>query len=186
MKKEVQESYQVLKKGKLLLYPTDTVWGIGCDATNPKAVQKIYDLKKREESKALICLVSDFDMLRNYVAFLPDNLENIIQQQTKPTTVIYHSSKNLASNLIAEDNSIAIRVCKTDFCQALFKKFKKPIVSTSANISGTPTPKTYEQINAEIKKGVDYIVNLQTDKKNAQPSNIIKIEKDGSIQVIRD
>lgn len=186
MQAELKKSEQILKDGKLLLYPTDTVWGIGCDATDPDAVQKVYNLKQRDDSKALICLVSSISMLRKYVDYVPAEAVDIILKNTKkPTTIIYYANQKLAKNLLAEDGSVAIRVCQTDFCQQLIKKFGKPIISTSANISGSRTPQNFNQIQAEVLKGVDYVVNLQKSKKNAQPSQILKIDKSGQIHVIR-
>ncbi len=174
-----------LSKNGLILYPTDTVWGIGCDATNPVAVKKVYDLKKREDSKALVCLVSDIEMLKAYVTSVPDKAIEIIVSATQPTTLIYNNPIGFAHNLVASDNTIAIRIPHSEFCVALIKAFKKPIVSTSANISGESTPKCFEEISDHILKGVDYVVNLQYEKKNAKPSSILKLETDGSVTVIR-
>ncbi|MDN6280729.1 MAG: threonylcarbamoyl-AMP synthase [Psychroflexus sp.] len=186
MQAELKKSVQILQDSKLLLYPTDTVWGIGCDATNADAIQKIYHLKQRDDSKALICLVSSIEMLKYYVENVPAAaIDIILKNTTKPTTIIYEANTKLAHNLMAEDRTVAIRVCQTDFCQQLIKEFGKPIISTSANISGSPTPQNYNQIQPEILKGVDYVVNLQKSKKNAQPSQILKIDKFGQIHVIR-
>ena len=182
---EINNCLTTLKRGGLILYPTDTVWGIGCDATNADAVDKIFALKKRAESKSLICLVSDFKMLNQYVEEIPEVAYDILKYAAQPTTIVYDDPIRVAENLIAEDNSLAIRVCKDKFCNQLLRKFKKPIVSTSANISGQPTPKSFKQISPEILKGVDYVVNLQPSKKNAQPSTIIKLSLDGKVQVIR-
>ncbi len=186
MEKELNNALKILKEGSLLLYPTDTVWGVGCDATAAQAIQKIYRLKKRQESKALICLVSDFEMLQNYVQTIPKNLKEILDQQTKPTTVIYTHPKGVAKNLVASDDTLAIRICKNTFCQALIRALGKPIVSTSANISGEATPKNFSQISSKIKGGVDYVVNLQRETRSSEPSKIIKIEGDGSIKTIRE
>lgn len=186
MEKELQNAIKTLKEGRLLLYPTDTVWGIGCDATNEAAVQKVFKLKQRETTKALICLVSDYAMLGQYIHPFPEHLKTILANQKKPTTVIYQNSTGLANNLLAADGSIGIRICQADFCQALIKRFGKPIVSTSANLSGCPTPTSFEEIGEEIIKGVDYIVNLQPDKKIADPSSIIKIGSDHEIIILRE
>ena len=187
MEKEIENALSALKKGQLLLYPTDTVWGIGCDPTSSGAVQKVYALKEREESKALICLVSSFKMLKDYVSTIPDDLEEVLRRQTKPTTVIYQNPIGLASNLIARDKTLAIRICQNTFCQKLIERFGKPIVSTSANISGEPTAKTFSQITSKIKAGVNYIVNLQQDQTTTvEPSKIIKIEANGVIKTIRE
>lgn len=186
MNKEILKSLNILNLNKLLLYPTDTVWGIGCDATNENAVKKIYQLKQRDDSKALVCLVKDVDMLSQYVERIPDMALNYLKQTDSPTTIIYPKAKNLAQNLIAEDKSIAIRICQTKFCQRLLNDFGKPIVSTSANISGHPTPKNFKDIQQEILSGVDYVVNLHDQKSDTTPSRIIKFDELGQVQVIRD
>jgi len=186
MKAEIEQALAVLKRGGLLLYPTDTVWGIGCDATNEKAVEKVYQLKKRAESKALICLVHDFKMLNQFVEDVPEVAYDILKYAAKPTTVIYDDPIRVAENLIAEENSLAIRVVQDQFCKQLIRKFRKPIVSTSANISGKPSPNTFQEISKEILEGVDYVVNLYQQKKSAKPSAIIKLKNDGTVKVIRD
>jgi len=185
MQKEIDNAIKVLKQGGLILYPTDTVWGIGCDATNHEAVQKIYALKQREESKSMICLVNDFKMLNQYVEQVPEIVYNIIKYATNPTTVVYDRPKRVSENLIAEDNSLAIRVIRDGFSGQLIKKYRKPIVSTSANISNQKTPKSFKEISEDILKGVDYVVNLQREKNAAKPSSIIKIKGDGTVTVIR-
>jgi L-threonylcarbamoyladenylate synthase len=179
------QSVDVLKEGGLILYPTDTIWGIGCDAGNEKAVEKIYQLKKRPGEKAMIVLVADEKELSQYVENPDHRIFEYLQQTTKPTTVIYQKAKNLAANLIGKDGTIAIRICKDEFCRQLIKAFGKPIVSTSANISGTAAPQNFRQVDEAIKNGVDYIVTYrQDDEKEAQPSSVIKWE-DGQIIVIR-
>ncbi|MDR6301432.1 L-threonylcarbamoyladenylate synthase [Mesonia maritima] len=185
MKDEINNALTTLKKGGLILYPTDTVWGIGCDATNADAIDKIFALKKRAESKSMICLVSDFKMLNQYIEEIPEVAYDILKYAAKPTTIIYDNPIRVAENLIAEDDTLAIRVTKDKFCNQLLRKFKKPIVSTSANISGKPTPQSFQQISPEILKGVDYVVNLQPSKKSAKPSTIIKLGLDGKVQIIR-
>ena len=185
MQNEINNSLKILKQGKLLLYPTDTVWGIGCDATNYEAIQNIYKLKEREESKSMICLVSDFRMLQQYVEEVPEVAYDILKYANKPTTIIYDRPLRVAENLIAEDNTLAIRVVRNAFCNALIKKLKRPIVSTSANISGQPTPKSFKEISDPILKGVDYVVNLQDERKSATPSSIIKLSNSGNVKVIR-
>lgn len=185
MDQEIQNTIDILNKGGLILYPTDTVWGIGCDATNESAVQKVYELKKRQDNKALICLVSDIRMLQRYVYEVPQVAYSIIEYSDKPTTIIYDKPMNLAKNLIGQDDTIGIRVASDEFCQKLIGKFKRPLVSTSANISGQPTPKSFTEIHSEILKGVDYVVNLQREKSNSQPSSIIKIGNDAIVKVIR-
>ena len=168
------------------MYPTDTVWGIGCDATNPDAVKKVYALKNREDSKALVCLVSNQAMLERYVKQVPDVAYDIMDLATKPTTIVFDHPKGIASNLVAEDNTLAIRVASDQFCQRMIQKFGKPIVSTSANISGMPTPKDFDSVSQEILKGVDYVVNLPLENKNTPPSSIIKLGNDGQVKVIRE
>ncbi|CAZ97046.1 L-threonylcarbamoyladenylate synthase [Zobellia galactanivorans] len=186
MQKEIDQAISVLQQGGLILYPTDTVWGIGCDATNESAVKKIYDLKQREDSKALICLVANDAMLERTIEEVPDLAYDIMDLSTKPTTIVYDNPKGIAKNLIAEDNTLAVRVASDKFCRYLINKFKKPIVSTSSNISGRPTPKSFGEIDKVILKGVDYVVNLQPEEKNAVPSAIIKLSSDGTVKVIRE
>lgn len=185
MQQEIKNCLEHLKNGGLILYPTDTVWGIGCDATNPEAVKKVYELKQREDSKALICLVADDRMLQKYVTQIPEAAQNIIEVTNTPTTIIYDNAKNLATNLIAEDNSIAIRIPDNDFCYWLARKMNGAIVSTSANISGEATPKSFSEISPVILKGVDYVVNLHREKVNKKSSSIIKIKNNGEVTIIR-
>ncbi|MGM0932507.1 MAG: L-threonylcarbamoyladenylate synthase [Bacteroidota bacterium] len=184
-KTEMQNCMETLKRGGLILYPTDTVWGIGCDATNADAVDKVYALKRRKESQALICLVSDYKMLNQFVEDVPEVAYDILKYANKPTTIIYDDPIRVAENLIADDNSLAIRVSKDKFSNELVKRFRKPIVSTSANISGEKTPQSFAQISPEILKGVDYVVNLQRSKQSGKPSAIIKLTNDGKVTVIR-
>ncbi|RKE92368.1 L-threonylcarbamoyladenylate synthase [Ichthyenterobacterium magnum] len=186
MQEDITQTLNILSSGKLILYPTDTVWGIGCDATNIDAVKKIYQLKQRENSKALICLVANDAMLKKHIPEIHNTALDIIKLAVKPTTIIYNNPKGLASNLIAKDNSVAIRIPKNEFCLELIRQFGKPIVSTSANISGEPTPKSFKEISKEILKGVDYVVNLPDEKNEAKPSSIIKISNDGNVKVIRE
>ncbi len=185
MENEINNTLKVLKQGGTILYPTDTVWGIGCDATNYEAVEKIYNLKRRKESKSMICIVSNFKMLNQYIEDVPEVAYDIIKYAIKPTTIIYDRPLHVAENLIASDNTLAIRVIREGFCNSLLRKFKKPIVSTSANISDQPTPKSFKEISEEILKGVDYVVNLHDKKKAGKPSSIIKLSNDGIVKVIR-
>ncbi len=185
MQEDIKASIEALNNKGSILYPTDTVWGIGCDATDEDAVKKIYQLKKREDSKALICLVANQAMLERYVEKVPDVAYDIIDLATKPTTIVFDKPKGFAKNLIAADNTIAIRVATDKFCQYLIHKFGKPIVSTSANISGSPAPKKFSAISNEILQGVDYVVNLHRELENASPSAIIKLANDGTVKVIR-
>ncbi|MCL6294746.1 L-threonylcarbamoyladenylate synthase [Jejuia spongiicola] len=185
MRSEINNVLQVLKNGGIILYPTDTVWGIGCDASNPEAVKKIYKLKQREDSKALICLVADDRMLKKYVKTIPESAYSIIEISEKPITIIYDEAQNLASNLIAEDNTIAIRIPDNEFCYQLSRRLNGALVSTSANISGQPTPKSFKEIAPAILKGVDYVVNLHHEKTCDKPSSIIKLSNSGIVKVIR-
>ncbi len=185
MKEEIENALLILKKGGLILYPTDTVWGIGCDATNPDAVDKVFKLKQRSDEKSLICLVHDFKMLNEYVENVPEVAYDILKYAKKPTTIIYDDPIRVAENIIAEDNSLAIRVTKDEFCKKLIQRFRRPLVSTSANISGKKTPQSYAEIDPLILEGVDYVVNLHHEKKSGKPSAIIKLKNDGSVKVIR-
>ncbi len=186
MIEEINKALEVLKEGGLILYPTDTIWGIGCDATNEKAVKKIYALKKREESKSLIVLVNEPSMLNIYVEEVPAVAWDLIEFAEHPLTIIYPGAKKLASNVIAPDGSAGMRVVNDEFCKKLIYKFRKPIVSTSCNISGDPAPLLFEEIPSTILDGVDYIVNLrQNDYKTSKPSTIIKFEPNGVFKFIR-
>ncbi|MEX0274486.1 MAG: L-threonylcarbamoyladenylate synthase [Flavobacteriaceae bacterium] len=184
--KDIKACTQVLQEGGLILYPTDTVWGIGCDATNATAVQKVYALKQREDSKALVCLVNNQAMLGRHVAQVTEVAYDIMALATKPTTIVYVQAMGVAKNLVAGDGSLAIRVASDKFCQYLIGNFKKPLVSTSANISGHATPKNFSEIEKAILDGVDYIVNLQRTIQNATPSSILKLGNDGTVKVIRE
>lgn len=186
MKEEVLKVVEQLKNGKTILYPTDTIWGIGCDATNEKAIERIFEIKKRDKSKSLIVLVDSDRMLDNYLKEIPEMAWDIIDFVTKPTTIIYDSPRNFPSNLLAQDGSLAIRMVKEGFCHNLIKAFGKPIVSTSANISGEPSATTIEKVNEEIKRNVDFIVNLsQFNTLDNQPSSILKLSNNGEIKIIR-
>ncbi len=186
MQEEINNSLNALKKGGLILYPTDTIWGIGCDATNAAAVEKVFELKKRDESQALICLVSDIKMLDQYIEEIPEVVYDLLKYASKPTTLILDRPLHVAENLIAEDNSLAIRIAKDSYCNKLIRKFKRPIVSTSANISGKPSPNNFQEISNVIKEGVDYVVDLKRDKKGGKPSSIIKVKMDGTVTIIRN
>lgn len=185
MEQEIENALTTLHRGEIILYPTDTVWGIGCDATNEQAVSKIFKLKNRTDSKSMICLVDSIEMLSFYVDDIPPVAFNLIEFSTRPTTIIYDYPKNIAKNLIAEDNSIGVRIVNDEFCKRLIKKLNRPLVSTSANISGTPTPKCFDDIQDEIKNKVDYIVQLNQDKISDKPSVIIKLKADGEVKIIR-
>jgi len=182
---EIHNAYEILKEGGIILYPTDTVWGIGCDATNPEAVAKIYKLKKRVESQNMIVLMNGDKMMHNVFSDIPEVAWQIIELSDNPTTIILDKPRNVAANLIAADNTLGIRIVKEPFCFKLLERLKKPLVSTSANISGQPTPKSFKEINAEIIKGVDYVVNLHHEKIGGKPSTIIKLTSDSQVKVIR-
>ena len=186
MHTEIKNAVETLKQGGLILYPTDTVWGIGCDASNPEAVAKIYTLKKRIETKAMICLVADDRMLKKYVKKIPEAAQSIFDVAEDPVTIIYDDAQNLAKNLIAEDQTIAIRIPDDEFCYQLCRKLNGAIVSTSANISGSPSPKSFKEISQDILKGVDYVVNLHHDKRMTKPSSIIKLSSNGIVKIIRE
>ena len=182
---EVHKAFEIIKEGGIILYPTDTVWGIGCDATNSEAVAKIYQLKQREESKSMIVLMNGEKMIYNVFKEVPEVAWQIIDLSEKPTTIILDQPRNVATNLIASDNSLGIRLVKEPFCFKLMEKMKKPLVSTSANISDQPTPIAFKDISQEIIKGVDYVVNLHQDKIAGKPSTIIKLTNDSQVKVIR-
>lgn len=182
---DLEQCLKVLEEGGLILYPTDTIWGIGCDATNSAAVQKVYALKQRHDEKALIILVAEERDVLKYVAGADLAVFDHLQQTSKPTTVIYDGAIGLADNLTGKDGSIGIRICQEPFCRHLLKRFRKPIVSTSANISGEPSPASFSAISPAIQNGVDYVVQYrQDDVKPVMPSSIIRW-KDGAVIVIR-
>lgn len=183
---DIKKAVEVMKNGGVILYPTDTVWGIGCDATNEEAVAKVYKIKKRDDSKALICLVDSDTRLQRYVRNAPEVAWSIMELATKPTTVIFDNAVNLAPNLIAEDGSIAIRITNEEFSKELCYRFQKPIVSTSANISGQPAAENYCDISEELLNAVDYVCfSRRQEHKPHTPSSIIKIKNNGEINIIR-
>lgn len=183
---EVEKALEVLRNGGVMLYPTDTIWGIGCDATNENAVKRIYQIKNREDSKSMIILVADERDVLQYVAAPDLAVFDFIEEQTRPTTIIFEHAVGLPANLVAEDGSIAIRIARDEFCKHLVKRLRKPIVSTSANISGQASPKFFAEVSDEIKNSVDHIVKWrQDDVTPAQPSQIIKWDNDGTKTVIR-
>ena len=183
---DIEACLRVLESGGLILYPTDTIWGIGCDATNEAAVEKIFTLKKRIENKALIVLIADERSLLQYVASPHIEVFDYIQGVSKPTTIIYENAIGLASNLLAEDGSVGIRICADEFCKHLIKRFRKPIVSTSANVSGFPPPKVFSDIDIAVKEGVDYVVHYrQDDTVPVEPSAVVKCNKDGRFTILR-
>lgn len=187
MNQVIKETIQVLKYGGIILYPTDTIWGIGCDATNPEAVAKIHKLKQSEDSKSMLVLLENPNLLNSYVEVVPEVAWELIEVSTKPLTIIYPKAKNLAANLIAADGSIGIRVVKHNFCERLIQTFRKPIVSTSANIAGKTSPKSFKDIDAQIVDGVDFVVpQIYEESTTNLPSSIIQLGVRGEIKVIRE
>lgn len=181
---DIVQCLKVLHEGGLILYPTDTIWGIGCDATNPQAVEKVYRLKNRPGAKALIVLVAGEREILQHVASPDLSLFDFLSKQHKPTTVVYEGAIGFADNLLPDDGSIAIRICNDEFCKHLIRRFRKPIVSTSANISGEPSPAHFGEINKAVKEGVDYIVqHRQPDHTPASPSSIIRWENGGVVWI---
>ena len=185
MKKSINTALKVLQNTGVIIYPTDTIWGIGCDATNEKAVAKIYEIKQRSESKSLIILVDSWQMLEQYIHTIPVKANCIIQGSSKPTTLIYNNPKGLAKNVIASDNTVAIRIVNDEFCKKLIHKLGKPMVSTSANYSNKMSPKKFDEIEISLLDKADYVVNLHLDKIKNQASQIIKINNKGEIIFIR-
>ena len=186
MNENLKKACDVLRKGGLILYPTDTIWGIGCDATNEEAVQRVYTLKQRADNKAMLLLLGNEARLESYVQEVPEIAWSLIEVADRPLTLIYPGARNLAPNLIAEDGSVGIRITREEFSRRLCEQFRRPVVSTSANISGQPAPHTFQEIAEEIKQGVDYIVQYrQDDLTAAQPSSIIKLGAGGLFQIIR-
>lgn len=186
MEEEIKNALEVLRKGGTILYPTDTVWGIGCDARNKDAVAKVFKIKQRAEYKSMVVLVSDETMVNRYVKDVPEVVWELLESAEEPLTIIYPDGRMLADKLIAADGSIGIRVVKDDFCNTLIHKFGKPIVSTSANISGEPTPMAFSDIKLDILNQVDYIVNYRQKETNStKPSSIIKVAMNGEIKIIR-
>lgn len=187
MQPDIDQSLTVLRQGGTILYPTDTVWGIGCDATNSQAIERIYAIKKRNGQTSMLILADGIDMLASYVDCIPDIALQLQYLSEKPLSVIYPQSKNLPPNLTAKDGSIGIRVVKDSFCQKLINVFGKPIVSTSANISGKPAPGTFSEISDEIKSSVDYVVFWKRNEQSiAAASSIVKINPDGTFYVVRE
>ena len=191
-KNSFSEALEVLRNGGVILYPTDTVWGLGCDATNPEAVARIYEIKKRSDSKSLVLLASDLDMVARYIREIPDMAIQLVEVNDKPMTIIYPGAltgqecRGLAHNTVAQDGSVGIRIPVVDFCRDLVHRFGRPIVSTSANISGEPTPRKFADIPQQIKDAVDFIVDPSLERSSAgSASSIIKVGLDGTIDIIR-
>lgn len=183
---DIRKAIDVMRRGGIILYPTDTIWGIGCDATNAKAVSKVYQIKQRADAKALITLVDSEAKVEAYVQDVPSMAWDLIDNSQKPLTIIYDHPRYLAPNLLAPDGSAAIRITREPFSQQLCLQFRRPIVSTSANISGQPSPQTFADISDEIRQAVDYIcTSRQQERQPAQPSSIIKLSEGNVIKIIR-
>jgi L-threonylcarbamoyladenylate synthase len=186
MTDDLKKACEIMRAGGLILYPTDTVWGIGCDATNEEAVRRVYELKQRVDNKAMLVLIDTPASLERYVEQIPAIAWELIEVADKPLTIIYPQGKNLAPNLLAGDGSIGIRITGEEFSRRLCAQFRKPLVSTSANISGEPSPATFKEISDAIKEGVDYIVQYrQSDMSKTKPSGVIKLDDRGRFQIIR-
>lgn len=186
LKDEVAKAFQVIKDGGIILYPTDTIWGIGCDAANTEAVQKIYRLKQRDEAKSMIILLDTDNKLQSYVQDVPELAYTLIEYAENPLTLIIPGAKNISPALIAGDGSVGIRVCSHPFCQQLIQRLRRPLVSTSANISGKPSPQYFSQIDAEIIDGVDYVVDIdQHSMEIKNPSTIMKLSPNGVFEFLR-
>ena len=186
MDKQIKSAVDVLKKGGTILYPTDTIWGLGCDATNAEAVAKIYEIKKRAESKSLVTLVNNMDMIGRYIKEIPQIAIELLEVNDAPMTIIYPGAIGLAKNVVAEDGTVGIRIPNNEFCKQLIFRLHRPIVSTSANISGEPSPQSFKEISEEIKNSVDLIVDKSMEEESThKASQIIKISLNGEITVIR-
>lgn len=186
MTEDIKKACQVMMEGGVILYPTDTIWGIGCDATNEEAVKRVYEIKQRSDSKAMLVLIDSPAKLNYYVKDVPSVAWDLIDVADKPLTIIYSGARNLAPNLLAEDGSVGIRITNEAFSQRLCQQFRKAIVSTSANVSGQPSPQNFSEISEEIKAAVDYIVDYRREETTqAKPSSIIKLDKGGVIKIIR-
>ena len=183
---DLKSALNTLKAGGVILYPTDTIWGLGCDSTNAEAVERIYNIKQRSDSKSLIILTDNINRIQQYVKNVPEIAYELMDVTDTPLTIIYPGAKNLALNLVADDASVGIRVCSDDFCNELIRRFRKPIVSTSANISNNASPSNFSEISKQIIDSVDYVVtHRQNDYEKHSPSSIIKIESNGAIKIIR-
>ncbi len=183
---EARKAADVVSSGGIILYPTDTIWGIGCDATNPTAVQRIYEIKQRSDSKSMLVLMTGIEMLGLYLKTVPEKALEIIRSAKKPSTIIYPDAKNLAPNLVAADGSIGIRITSDEFCRRLIKITGIPIVSTSANVSGNPAPGTFKTIDPEIRQKVDHVVQWRQDEtETSAPSAIIMLDDQGRSTIIR-
>lgn len=185
-REDINKAVEVLRNGGVILYPTDTIWGIGCDATNAEAVKRVYEIKQRADSKSMLVLMENPNFIQSYIDEMPEVAWDLLEVADKPMTIIYPAAKNLAPNLVAEDGSIGIRITAEKFTQNLIRKFRKPIVSTSANISGEKSPSFFDEVSDAVKVAVDYIVEYrQDDMTPASPSSIMKLGVGGQIQILR-
>lgn len=186
MKEQIQKAVEILKRGGVILYPTDTVWGIGCDATNDEAVRRVYEIKRRSDSKSLVLLASDMDMVCRYVQEVPEMAVQLVEVNDKPMTIIYPGAVGLAEGVVADDGTVGIRIPMMDFCRNLVHRLGRPLVSTSANISGKATPVRFSEISEDVKSAVDLVVDPSFEKgATGQASSIIKVGLDYSIEIIR-
>lgn len=186
LKDEVAKALKIIQEGGIILYPTDTIWGIGCEATNTEAIKRIYQLKKRDEAKSMIILLDTENKLESYVKEVPPVAYELIEYAENPLTLVMPGAKNISPALISEDGSIGVRVAKHDFCQQLIQRLRKPLVSTSANISGQPSPQNFGEISSEIIDGVDYVVDLeQHDMARKKASTIMRLAPDGRFEFLR-
>lgn len=183
---DLKNSINSLKNGGIIIYPTDTIWGLGCDATNKSAVEKVFSVKSRSDNKSLIILVNGLAMLERYVRDIPSIAYDLIEVSDTPLTIIYPEGRSLASGICSEDGSVGIRICRDDFCSELITRLRRPLVSSSANKSGEPFPTDFSEINPDLLKEVDYVVKYrQNDRRKSSPSPVIKIDKKGVVKIIR-
>lgn len=186
LRDEVAKAFKIIQDGGIILYPTDTIWGIGCDATNTEAVKKIYRLKQRDEAKSMIILLDNDNKLQSYIAEVPEIAYDLIEFAENPLTLVMPGAKNISPTLIAGDGSVGVRVTSNEFCQQLIQRMRKPLVSTSANISGKPSPQYFSQIDQEIIDGVDYVVDIdQHSMEIKNPSTIMRLAPNGSFEFLR-
>ena len=182
---QVKKAFDTVRSGGVILYPTDSIWGLGCDATNRDAIEKLNSIKKRNSKSPMLSLVRDISMISNYIEEMPKNLDQLISQLNEPSTILYKSPKNICNLLISDDNRVGFRIVENEFCKLLLKLMNRPLVSTSANLHNETFPKSFKEINEEILKQVDYVVNLPTENWNHKPSSIFKINLDGNLFKIR-
>jgi L-threonylcarbamoyladenylate synthase len=184
---DIKAALEILRQGGIMLYPTDTIWGIGCDATHEEAIKRVYEIKQRHDEKSMLVLLDDVEKLPEYVTEIPEIAWDLLDVTDKPLTIIYPGARNLAKSLIADDGSIGIRIIRDEFCKKVISRLGKPLVSTSANVSGMPWPANFHKVDKNIVKGVDYVVKWrQSEEYRGKPSGIIKIGLHGEIQVIRE